>query len=397
MIVRIHRGQNQIGGSIIEVSTDSARVVFDIGINLDETECVKLPAIDGLFQGEPLYDAVIISHYHSDHIGLLNYVLDGIPIFMGKQAFAVVKAASNYSNREIKNKPRIFEENETSIIIGDLTIYPYRCDHSAWDSYMFLITDGKKKILYTGDFRANGRMDYQNLLNKLPIVDALIIEGTTLTRETYKNNIEEEELENIAMSKIGDYSGPVFFMASAMNVERMVTAYDIAHRDHRLFLEDLYSAEILNSVGFHTEERNDIRVFMTGEDRQYEMLQKYASKKIGKNEISKSRFLMCVRPSMRNYLRKLNELVSFERGILFYSMWKGYQEKEDMRNFLNYMKSLGVKVHVLHTSGHADIDTIERMIKKVSPGLIIPVHTENPQWYERYDIPVELQYKKINI
>lgn len=397
MIVRIHRGQNQIGGSIIEVSTDSARVVFDIGINLNETECVKLPAIDGLFQGEPLYDAVIISHYHSDHIGLLNYVLDGIPIFMGKQAFAVVKAASNYSNREIKNKPRIFEENETSIIIGDLTIYPYRCDHSAWDSYMFLITDGKKKILYTGDFRANGRMDYQNLLNKLPSVDALIIEGTTLTRETYKNNIEEEELENIAMSKIGDYSGPMFFMASAMNVERMVTAYDIAHRDHRLFLEDLYSAEILNSVGFHTEERNDIRVFMTGGDRQYEMLQKYASKKIGKNEISKSRFLMCVRPSMRNYLRKLNELVSFERGILFYSMWKGYQEKEDMRNFLNYMKSLGVKVHVLHTSGHADIDTIERMIKKVSPGLIIPVHTENPQWYERYDIPVELQYETINI
>lgn len=397
MIVRIHRGQNQIGGSIIEVSTDSARVVFDIGINLDETECVKLPAIDGLLQGEPLYDAVIISHYHSDHIGLLNYVLDGIPIFMGKQAFAVVKAASNYSNREIKNKPRIFEENKTSIIIGDLTIYPYRCDHSAWDSYMFLITDGKKKILYTGDFRANGRMDYQNLLNKLPIVDALIIEGTILTRETYKNNIEEEELENIAMSKIGDYSGPVFFMASAMNVERMVTAYDIAHRDHRLFLEDLYSAEILNSVGFHTEERNDIRVFMTGGDKQYEMLQKYTSKKIGKNEISKSRFLMCVRPSMRNYLRKLNELVSFERGILFYSMWKGYQEKEDMRNFLNYMKSLGVKVHVLHTSGHADIDTIERMIKKVSPGLIIPVHTENPQWYERYDIPVELQYETINI
>lgn len=68
-----------------------------------------------------------------------------------------------------------------------------------------------------------------------------------------------------------------------------------------------------------------------------------------------------------------------------------------MRNFLNYMKSLGVKVHVLHTSGHADIDTIERMIKKVSPGLIIPVHTENPQWYERYDIPVELQYETINI
>ena len=396
MVIKIHRGQNQIGGSIIEVSTESTRVVFDVGINLDETECVKIPAIEGLFQGKPLYDAVIISHYHSDHIGLLNYVLGGIPIYIGKQAFSVVQAASSYTNREIMYEPHLFEENE-NIAIGDLAIYPYRCDHSALDSYMFLITDGQKTILYTGDFRANGRMDYQELLNKLPAVDALIVEGTTLTRETYKNNIEEEELENIAMSKIIDYSGPVFFMTSAMNVERMVTAYNIAHRDHRLFLEDLYSAEILNAVGFNTEERNDIRVFMTGGDMQYEMLQKYPSSKIGKKEISKTRFLMCIRPSMKNYISKLNELMSFENGILFYSMWRGYQEKDDIKNFLDYMTSLGVRIHVLHTSGHADVDTIDRLIKKVSPGMIIPVHTENPGWYEKYDIPVELHNNTINL
>ena len=396
MKITVHRGQNQIGGSIIEVSTESTRVVFDVGINLDETECVKIPAIEGLFQGKPLYDAVIISHYHSDHIGLLNYLLGGIPIYIGKQAFSVVQAASSYTNREIMYEPHLFEENE-NIAIGDLAIYPYRCDHSALDSYMFLITDGQKTILYTGDFRANGRMDYQELLNKLPAVDALIVEGTTLTRETYKNNIEEEELENIAMSKIIDYSGPVFFMTSAMNVERMVTAYNIAHRDHRLFLEDLYSAEILNAVGFNTEERNDIRVFMTGGDMQYEMLQKYPSSKIGKKEISKTRFLMCIRPSMKNYISKLNELMSFENGILFYSMWRGYQEKDDIKNFLDYMTSLGVRIHVLHTSGHADVDTIDRLIKKVSPGMIIPVHTENPGWYEKYDIPVELHNNTINL
>ena len=396
MKITVHRGQNQIGGSIIEVSTESTRVVFDVGINLDETECVKIPAIEGLFQGKPLYDAVIISHYHSDHIGLLNYLLGGIPIYIGKQAFSVVQAASSYTNREIMYEPHLFEENE-NIAIGDLAIYPYRCDHSALDSYMFLITDGQKTILYTGDFRANGRMDYQELLNKLPAVDALIVEGTTLTRETYKNNIEEEELENVAMSKIRDYPGPVFFMTSAMNVERMVTAYNIAHRDHRLFLEDLYSAEILNAVGFNTEERNDIRVFMTGGDMQYEMLQKYPSSKIGKKEISKTRFLMCIRPSMKNYISKLNELMSFENGILFYSMWRGYQEKDDIKNFLDYMTSLGVRIHVLHTSGHADVDTIDRLIKKVSPGMIIPVHTENPGWYEKYDIPVELHNNTINL
>ena len=36
-------------------------------------------------------------------------------------------------------------------------------------------------------------------------------------------------------------------------------------------------------------------------------------------------FIICIRPSMINYLEKLNEISSFENGILFYSMWKGYQ------------------------------------------------------------------------
>lgn len=384
MKITVHRGQNQIGGSIIEISTESTRVVFDVGINLDETECVKIPAIEGLFQGDPLYDAVIISHYHSDHIGLLNYLLGGIPIYIGKQAFSVVQAASSYTNREIMYEPHLFEENE-SIAIGDLAIYPYRCDHSALDSYMFLITDGQKTILYTGDFRANGRMDYQELLNKLPAVDALIVEGTTLTRETYKNNIEEEELENVAMSKIRDYPGPVFFMTSAMNVERMVTAYNIAHRDHRLFLEDLYSAEILNAIGFNTEKRNDIRVFMTGGDKQYQKLKKYKDIKISKYEIAKISFVMCIRQSMKNYLEKLNELVSFENGVLFYGMWKGYMEQTDMKEFLRFMEIKGVKIHILHTSGHADSFSIERLIKAVRPHYIIPVHTEKAKWFEKFE------------
>ena len=45
MVIKIHRGQNKIGGSIIEISTKSTRVVFDVGINLDETESVKIPAV----------------------------------------------------------------------------------------------------------------------------------------------------------------------------------------------------------------------------------------------------------------------------------------------------------------------------------------------------------------
>ena len=80
MKIKIHRGQNQIGGSIIEISSSQARIFFDIGIELDEGKDIEVPQIEGLFCGEKNCDAVIISHYHSDHMGLIDYLLPDIPI-----------------------------------------------------------------------------------------------------------------------------------------------------------------------------------------------------------------------------------------------------------------------------------------------------------------------------
>ena len=130
---------------------------------------------------------------------------------------------------------------------------------------------------------------------------------------------------------------------------------------------------------------------MTGGDKQYQMLAEFDDIKIGKTAISKEKFLMCIRPSMKNYLSKLNEICSFEDGILFYGMWKGYLEKYDMKEFVNFMTSKGVKLHVLHTSGHADAMSIDSLIKDVSPKLIIPVHTENAQWFSKYN-NIEIVY-----
>ena len=88
---------------------------------------------------------------------------------------------------------------------------------------------------------------------------------------------------------------------------------------------------------------------------------------------------------MKNYLDKLNEIMSFQDGVLFYGMWKGYLEKEELKIFIRTLEEKGIKMHVLHTSGHADAQTIDKLIQDISPKLIIPVHTENSAWYSRYD------------
>ena len=380
MNIRIHRGQNQIGGSIIEISSENARVFLDIGIELDENKEIEIPQIEGLFCGGRNCDAVIISHYHADHIGLVDYLLPDIPIYMGSKAYHIMKAASDYRNIDVKFTPVIMK-NESSIQIKDIKITPILCDHSAFDSYMLLIENEGETTLYTGDFRANGRMDFNTLLEKVPCVDNLIIEGTTLSREDDVVNIEEEQLEDIAVEYLNKHTGPAFIMMSAMNIDRVITARNIAKRTGRIFLEDIYTADISSSIGMTTE---GVRVFMTGGDKQFEMSQKYSDVKIGKKEIAKKPFIMCVRSSMKNYLSKLNELISFDDGVLFYGMWKGYLERPQMKEFIDYMESKGVKTHILHTSGHADSQTIDKLIRDVKPKKIIPVHTENAKWFDAY-------------
>ena len=77
-------------------------------------------------------------------------------------------------------------------------------------------------------------------------------------------------------------------------------------------------------------------------------------------------------------------MISFEDGVLFYGMWKGYLEKTQTKGFVDFMEEKGVKTHILHTSGHADSVTIDKLIKDVKPKRIIPVHTENAEWFDKY-------------
>lgn len=385
MRINILRGQNQIGGSIIEITDNKTRLFFDIGINLVESENIEIPQIDGLFCGDANCDGVFISHYHADHIGLTENLLDGIPVYMGEKAYRIITAAADYREKELSFQPQYIYHKE-KIVIGDFVITPFLCDHSAFDSYMFLIGNGDKKVLYTGDFRANGRLDFDRLLIDIPTVDALIIEGTTLTRDNQKN-IEEELLEQIAVDYIKDKSSPAFIMMSAQNIDRLITTQNIADKTDRVLLQDVYTAQIAKSCGVLSEKA---RVFMTGGDKQYEQLQAFNKVKISKYEISKKPFLMCIRQSMKSYLSKLNDLISFEDGVLFYGMWKGYMEQPEMQEFLDFMTSKGVKIHILHTSGHADSVTIDRIIAKASPNAIIPIHTENAEWFNKYESSINI-------
>ena len=386
MEINIIRGQNQIGGSIIEISSKNAKIILDIGSNLDDKKII-VPEIEGLFKGESKYDGVLISHYHGDHIGLATKILPEISIYMGEKSYEIHKVSNEYIGKEYLKEPKTFKTEE-EFLIGDIKIIPYLCDHSAFDSYMFLLDCEGKKILYTGDFRSNGRKSFEPLLRKLPKVDVLITEGTNLSNDKIgKINLTEKELEKKGIEILEGNDRPVFVLMAATNIDRIVTFYKIANATKRLFLLDTYAGQITATIGGNIPNPrtfSNVRIFLTNQDK-YEILKNYPQNKIGKNEIANSNFMMCIRSSMKQYLENRSKEFSFEGCVLFYSMWEGYKKQENMKEFLKFMEEKGVKIISLHTSGHADEKDFDKLIKKIEPKIIIPVHTENFEWFKKYE------------
>ena len=130
-----------------------------------------------------------------------------------------------------------------------LRVAPYLCDHSAFDSYILLVEGGGQSLLYTGDFRGHGRKSYDTLLQQLPEqVDFFVFEGTNLSRQS-QEIWDEKTLESRAVDWMERCRGPVFVMQAATNLDRLVSFYRAAVRSGRIFLEDLYQAEVACAAG----------------------------------------------------------------------------------------------------------------------------------------------------
>ena len=78
-------------------------------------------------------------------------------------------------------------------------------------------------------------------------------------------------------------------------------------------------------------------------------------------------------------------------------MWDGYIEKEEkLRNFINKIESLGIKVINLHTSGHSDINSMKELNEIINPDKTIIIHTEdNSLGKDIFNNVIDLKDKEI--
>ncbi len=369
----ILRGKDKIGENLIEISYGKTKILVELGKALDGGE--QLNDTEKAVLQEK-YDAVVVSHYHADHAGLIEQKKD-CPIYIGAGARRILAAMDEYSGKTLPNNIVAYRSGKP-FYIGKIKITPFLCDHSAFDSYMLLFEAGGKSILYTGDFRFHGRKNSDELFARLPSrVDTLISEGTNLGSD--KPCFSERELEELAVELFSATDKPIFVLQSASNIDRLVSFYRAAKRSGRIFYEDVYTAMLAEAAGGKIPRPDifsDVYAFTPRytDGARKDMFFEFKHKR-GHAGIAKGKsFVMLVRPSMLGYLKKLAEKMDLGGALLVYSMWSGYREQDKVKKFLEGAQGLGLVERTLHTSGHASKQDIERLKECVSASEYVTVH-----------------------
>lgn len=397
MKVLIHRGSNEIGGTCIQLSTEQSSILLDLGLPLSKaSKEIDVAAL------KP--DAVLISHPHQDHFGLIELLDSNVPVYMGELGKNLINATKMLiSNDLLKNEIHHFKARQP-FTVGDFTITPYLVDHSAVDAYGFLIEAEGKRVFYSGDFRAHGRKSvlFDRIIKNPPKnIDLLFMEGTMIQR-TNDDFATETDVERKIFETIKGQENITFLISSSQNIDRIVSAFRACRHSGKTLVLDIYTAWVLEQLKLVSNnipamEWEQIKVKLS--HNQHEKLKSNADyfgnfrQRIYPQRISKEE--MQANPANYLYFSKMSHFktINFYKEIkpvnVIYSQWLGYLSYKDEDYYgaeamAGYRRDPQVNFVYAHTSGHATVEDLQKFAEALNPKMLVPVHTECGSLYNDF-------------
>jgi ribonuclease J len=414
----IHRGTQEIGGSCVELASESTRIVLDLGMPLpkpDETRADKemplsatellasglLPKIGGLYAWDsPGVDAVFLSHAHRDHYGLVSYIHPHIPVYMSAGTRALMELSEIFMAEPPMLSGKRLLSNGERLEVGNFVITPYLVDHSAPDALALLVEAGGRRVFYSGDLRGHGRKSvlFERILHAPPKdIDCLLLEGTRLGRsentETLPEYPDEQSVEEKLVSILKEKTNIALMLCSSQNLDRLVSAYRAVLKTNSILVIDLYTAFVLQALSglssrlpqYHWK---GIRVKYWKHHAQkladsghQDFLYAANESKIKIPEIIERRAeILMLAKSNSLFPIITKNLPDYKDLQIIWSMWRGYLTgKEPVSKFCNQNN---IEISFVHTSGHAPLKDLKRFAGAIQPRKIIPIHTEFPHRYQ---------------
>ena len=414
MDLTIHRGTKEIGGSCVEVSAGGTRLILDVGMPLvtperepfDSSVIRKkplqeliadgvVPQVPGLFDDGTPPAAILLTHSHLDHSGLLHLTKPEIAIHATSGTSKMMLAAALFGGQQSLDSDRHKKVmSGEPFQVGGFTITPLAVDHSCFGSVAYLLEADGKTLLYSGDLRLHGRKPgmIRSLVAKVGPrnIDALVMEGTHVGAGRAKGKTEYD-LENVIHDHICSAPGLVLACFSPIDVDRVVTYYKAAKRAGRIFVADAYTAFVMYLVASESAlpqptKAKDVAVYF---NKSFEQRNRQTvAAKIGTTGISleeiraqPEKYVMVFRPSMSR-LDFNHQLPPQSRCL--YSFWQGYLEKPDWVQLRQEIAAAGGDFIPAHASGHIYEEDLVELVKQLNPKQVMPIHTFEPGGFAQH-------------
>ena len=111
-----------------------------------------MPEVEGLFTDDtrPPPDAILLSHAHLDHTGLLDHTRSEILIYASRGASKMMLAGSVFARQvplpRVRFRPL---KPNRPVRIGDITVTPFAVDHSIFGAVGFLLEADGESLCYS--------------------------------------------------------------------------------------------------------------------------------------------------------------------------------------------------------------------------------------------------------
>jgi ribonuclease J len=411
MILTIHRGSRQIGGSCVELrSACGDRIMLDVGMPLtrpdggewprgtmarpgEELRREKvLPDIDGLYAGStPGVSALVLSHAHLDHYGLAHHVHPDIPVYGSRGTIEMLRASKLFIPDAAI--PATLRElpNAGTVSIGSFSVRGIPVDHAAPDSRALLVEADGLRLLYSGDLRAHGRQ--RHLFHDLPEaagpIDVLVLEGTTVGQLQGSHGLEDEMGVEVRLTELlRNDGGLVIVIASGQNIDRAISVYNAALAAGRELVIDPYQAYILmmlrdvrpdapqfdwlsvrvKFIRDHVARLKDAGFW----DLACKMSR--AGKVTAEQLAANPRGFVYLARSSGATVALLRYLARTARPTVVWSQWSGYLKKDGpVKRFCD---ETGIVPYPIHSGGHAHPGDLAVLARRLHAKAVVPIHTE---------------------
>jgi KH/beta-lactamase-domain protein len=207
-------GARQVGRSCLLLQTPNSKVLIDCGIDVASSGKDKFPYFDIPEFDISQLDAVILSHAHLDHVGLLPYLYKmGYkgPTYMTHPSMDLAallsldfigvayKQASTplFSSKDIKEMVKhtiCLNFNEVTDIAPDIRITFYNSGHALGSAMVhFNIGNGLHNFLYSADYKYARTRLLDPAITSFPRIESVLTEATYGSRvDSLPPRIESE-------------------------------------------------------------------------------------------------------------------------------------------------------------------------------------------------------------